>query len=87
MLREEHGDNSVTDNRNSFSSDYTRGAHPRILERLTEMNVRQFDGYGTDEICKDATEKIKAACACKDAAVFFLVGGTQTNQTVLDLLL
>ena len=77
----------MADNRISFSSDYTRGAHPRILERLAEMNSRQFDGYGTDEICQEAADKIKAACHCKDADVFFLSGGTQTNQTVLDMLL
>ncbi|WP_408071710.1 threonine aldolase family protein [Butyrivibrio sp. JL13D10] len=75
------------DNRISFSSDYTKGAHPRILERLGQINLEQNDGYGTDEYCKSAAEKIKAACGCPEADVFFLVGGTQTNQTILDMLL
>ncbi len=71
----------------SFASDYTRGAHPKILERLTEMNLQQNVGYGQDDICKSAAEKIKKACECPDAEVFFLMGGTQTNQTVIDMLL
>lgn len=77
----------MADSRISFASDYTKGAHPRILERMAQMNGSQFDGYGTDEICKGAADKIRAACDCGDADVFFLVGGTQTNQTVIDMLL
>ncbi len=75
------------DGRISFSSDYTKGAHPRILERLQETNFEQIDGYGTDEYCKSASDKIKTVCGCPDADVFFLVGGTQTNQTITDMLL
>ncbi len=75
------------DNRISFSSDYTKGAHPRILERLYETNYQQQNGYGIDEYCESAANKIKAACECPDADVFFLVGGTQTNQTIIDMLL
>jgi threonine aldolase len=71
----------------SFSSDYTRNAHPQILKRLLDMGMEQNVGYGTDDICKSAAGKIKAACGCPDAEVFFLVGGTQTNQTVIDMLL
>ena len=71
----------------SFSSDYTKGAHTRILERLTETNFEQIDGYGTDDYCKSAADKIREACDSKDADVFFLVGGTQTNQTIIDMLL
>ncbi len=75
------------DNRISFSSDYTKGAHPRILERISETNYEQIDGYGTDDYCKSAADKIKKACGTPDADVFFLVGGTQTNQTIIDMLL
>ncbi|MCR5557256.1 MAG: aminotransferase class I/II-fold pyridoxal phosphate-dependent enzyme [Butyrivibrio sp.] len=71
----------------SFSSDYTKGAHPNILKRLSETNFEQIDGYGTDEYCKSAAEKIKKLCNTPDADVFFLVGGTQTNQTIIDMLL
>ena len=74
-------------NKISFSSDYTKGAHPKILEALGRTNYEQNDGYGTDEYCKSAAEKIKDACKCPDADVFFLVGGTQTNQVIIDMLL
>ena len=71
----------------SFSSDYTKGAHPQILARLAETNLEQNPGYGTDDHCRAAAEKIKEACGLSDAQVFFLVGGTQTNQTIIDMLL
>ena len=41
-------------------------------------------GYGTDDVCESAKAKIREACACPDAEIFFLVGGTQTNQVVID---
>ena len=63
------------------------GAHPAILERLVTTNFEQTAGYGEDEYSKSAKEKIKKACKCDDASVYFLVGGTQSNSTVLDALL
>lgn len=67
-----------------FNCDYTEGAHPRILEKLQETNFEQTIGYGMDEYCKHAAELIKTACNCDTADVHFLVGGTQTNVTVID---
>lgn len=67
-----------------FNCDYTEGAHPKILEKLMETNLEQTIGYGMDEHCKHAAELIKAACKREDADVHFLVGGTQTNVTVID---
>ena len=66
-----------------FDSDYMEGAHPRILERLLHVNMQKGVGYGYDEICASAREKIRAACSAPDAEVYFLVGGTQTNATVI----
>ena len=67
----------------SFASDYIEGAHPKILERLAETNFEVQPGYGEDAYCASAREKIRAACACPGAEVFFLAGGTQTNRTVI----
>ena len=67
-----------------FNCDYTEGAHPRIIENLAKTNMEQTIGYGMDEHCKHAAELIKEACGAKDADVHFLVGGTQTNVTVID---
>ncbi|MBQ3559607.1 MAG: aminotransferase class I/II-fold pyridoxal phosphate-dependent enzyme [Agathobacter sp.] len=67
-----------------FNCDYTEGAHPSILEKLAETNMEQTIGYGMDEHCKHAAELIKKACGREDVDVHFLVGGTQTNVTVID---
>ena len=71
----------------SFECDYSEGAHQKILERLLETNLEQLPGYGFDPYCESAKEKIRAACECPDADIYFLVGGTQTNATVIDALL
>ena len=67
-----------------FDCDDTEGAHPLILERLVRTNMEQTPGYGLDPYCESARERIRQACGCTDAAVHFLVGGTQTNATVID---
>lgn len=66
-----------------FNSDYTEGCHPAILEKLAATNMEQTEGYGEDAYCKEAAEKIKKACRAPEADVHFLVGGTQTNVTVI----
>ena len=71
----------------ALENDYSEGAHPQILKQLTEINLEQNSGYCCDRYCKSAAEKIKQACACPDAEVFFLVGGTQANQVVIDTML
>ena len=71
----------------SFTCDYSEGAHPKILERLTATNFEQLPGYGTDHYCESAKEKIRAACEAPEAEVFFLVGGTQTNSTIIAAML
>lgn len=70
-----------------FDSDYMEGAHPRILQRMLEINMDKLPGYGVDQYCESAKEKICKACECPEAQVEFLVGGTQTNATIIDTLL
>ena len=70
-----------------FESDYLEGCHPRILERLMKTNLEQTPGYGEDEICAKARETVRKACCAPDADVHFLVGGTQTNATVISSIL
>lgn len=67
-----------------FDTDYMSGAHPKVMERLVATNFDQTPGYGTDEYTAHAKELIRAACGAPDARVYFLVGGTQTNATVID---
>ena len=66
-----------------FQCDYAEGCHPKLLEALTETNMAQTPGYGEDNFCASAREKIRAACQAPEADVHFLVGGTQTNTTVI----
>ena len=66
-----------------FQCDYAEGAHPNILKRLLETNELQTVGYGEDEICDSARERIKEVIGREDAYVQFLVGGTQANLTVI----
>ena len=66
-----------------FENDYCEGAHPAILQKLMETNFEKVSGYGTDPYCASAREKIRAACACPEADVTFISGGTQTNAIVI----
>ncbi len=70
-----------------FASDYMEGAHPAILERLIETNMIHSPGYGTDDFSASARNKIRHACHAPDADIYFLVGGTQANATVIDAVL
>lgn len=71
----------------SFRNDYSEGAHPKVLQALTDTNALQTCGYGLDDFCTQAAAQIRALCAAPEAAVHFLVGGTQANLVVIDALL
>lgn len=66
-----------------FNNDYNHGAHPAILEALTQTNSESYGGYGLDEWCEKATAEIKKHLDCPQAAIHFMTGGTQTNFTVI----
>ncbi|QDW73138.1 aminotransferase class I/II-fold pyridoxal phosphate-dependent enzyme [Lachnospiraceae bacterium KGMB03038] len=70
-----------------FQCDYGEGAHPSILKRLEETNMEQTAGYGEDPYCESARRKIRELCESPEADVHFLVGGTQTNFTVISAIL
>ena len=66
-----------------FQCDYSEGAHPLILQRLAETNMEQTIGYGEDPYCEHARQLLLQACNAHQAHVHFLVGGTQTNTTII----
>jgi threonine aldolase len=66
-----------------FECDYAEGAHPRILKRLGETNWDRTKGYGEDPYCEHARRIVRRLCEQESADVHFLVGGTQTNTTVI----
>ena len=71
----------------SFESDYNNGMLPEIIENLSKTNEDKTSGYGFDPYCESAKKKIRKAIGNEEADVFFLIGGTQTNTTVIDSLL
>ncbi len=71
----------------SFSSDYLEGCHQEILAALVRTNRVQEPGYGFDSFSLSAKEKIRAVCQAPDAKIYFINGGTQTNQLVIDTML
>jgi len=71
----------------TLECDYNEGAHPLIMEALCKTNMEQLPGYGADYISLRAKDRVKAACGCRNASVFFLAGGTQTNQLIISTML
>lgn len=70
-----------------FICDYSEGAHPAILRRLEETNLCQSVGYGQDDFCASARRTIASRLGRDDLEIHFLVGGTQTNATVISSIL
>ena len=66
-----------------FNCDYNEGAHEKVMTRLMETNREQTIGYGCDDYCEQARRLIREKCQAPKAEVQFLVGGTQTNATVI----
>lgn len=71
----------------AFQSDYMEGAHPALIKKLVETNLFHTQGYGQDDFSEEARNLIRKACNAPNAEVQFLVGGTQTNATIIDCLL
>ncbi len=70
-----------------FQNDYLHGATEKVLSAIAETNMVPCAGYGEDEISERAKDKIRSFSQAPQADVFFLVGGTQTNQVVIASLL
>ena len=71
----------------SFENDYSEGCTDEILAALSRTNREQLSGYGEDTYSKNAKEKIRACIDAPHAEIFFLNGGTETNQLVISTVL
>lgn len=71
----------------SFESDYNNGVAPEILRAFEASNDDTTSGYGHDKYTESAKAKIRRAIGMPEADICFLVGGTQSNATVIDSLL
>ena len=67
-----------------FNSDYTAGAHAKVLDALVRTNLEHSVGYGLDPYTAEAKTLMREAIGCADAEIILLVGGTQTNATAID---
>lgn len=67
-----------------FHNDYNEMCHSSVLEKMESCIGMQIPGYGRDAFCDAAANQIRDLCGDNTLAVHFLVGGTQTNLTVID---
>jgi threonine aldolase len=61
-----------------FFDDYSEGVHPQLMSAIAAYNGGQDEGYGLDEVCRLARERIMARFEV-DADVHFVAGATQAN--------
>ena len=71
----------------NFSSDYIKTCHPEILKTLQDSLATTHTGYGTDDICAEAKKRIAEQTGTDPEDIFFVSGGTQTNQLAIDTML
>jgi len=69
-----------------FRSDYSLGAHPKVMDRLVETNMEHTDGYALDDFsyeCADMIKKMIGKENDPNCEVHFMVGGTPTNTVTI----
>lgn len=66
-----------------FHSDYSQGAHPKVMEALMKTNMEHTDGYGLDPHCEHAGQMIRELTGIEDCGVHMMVGGTSCNVTII----
>lgn len=66
-----------------FHNDYNEACHEAVMKKMQLNMGKQMAGYGEDTACEHAAQLIRKACGDNALAVHFLVGGTQTNLTVI----
>ena len=58
-----------------FRSDYSLGAHPKVMEHT--------DGYGEDKFSYETADMIREMIGKPDAHIHFMAGGTPTNTITI----
>lgn len=66
-----------------FHNDYNKSCHPAVMHKLQTEISTAMPGYGSDALCESAAARIRQLCEEDTLTVHFLVGGTQTNLTVI----
>ena len=70
-----------------FNNDYSEIAAPEIIRNVIKYSEGHYIGYGLDEICESARNKIKKVLGNDNVDVHFLVGGTQANTVMIKAML
>ena len=60
-------------------NDYSQGAHERILDKLAGINRQPNQGYGADDYCRAAQERVRRLTGKPETKLWFIPGGTQAN--------
>ncbi|MCX7788383.1 MAG: aminotransferase class V-fold PLP-dependent enzyme, partial [Spirochaetes bacterium] len=71
----------------SFKNDYSETCHPRLLEALRSVDLKQVGGYGEDPFSEEARQLIRSRIDDPKAGIFFVSGGTQANLLVISAFL
>lgn len=66
-----------------FRSDYSQGAHPKVMDALMKTNLEHTDGYGLDDHCRHAEQMIQELIGDANCHVHMMVGGTPCNVTFI----
>lgn len=66
-----------------LNNDYNHGACFEILQAMSVTKTADYPGYGCDLWCEQAAAAIRAQLGGADADIHFMIGGTQTNYTVI----
>lgn len=66
----------------SFASDNYSGVHPKILEKIIEVNTGHVGAYGSDPFTAEAIDLFKKEFG--DVEVFFVLNGTGANVLSLE---
>lgn len=64
---------------NYFISDYSLGAHPKVMKALMDTNMEHTDGYGLDRFTDECADMIKKMIGKPEAKVYFMINGTAAN--------
>ena len=65
-----------------FRSDYSQGAHPKVMDALVKTNFEHTDGYGLDEHCEHAARMVQDLIDNHDCHVHMMVGDCRKPETI-----
>ena len=68
----------------SFASDNYAPAHPKVLEKMAQVNQNHLPAYGNDPFSEQAKTLIKTHLKAPAAEVFFVFNGTGANVIAIE---